>query len=206
MLRWNIGYSIKVRETPCDHFHCRFTEIYNIGKIKGLNTPAQPFEPPSIYDWLWGCLNKRQQPPFLTLKDIVSPTTHLPGALDDSPSPKTRKEWWGALTPKTVVLTELFSYMSSAQRSPIEIVQAMVKCGVNSQMLDTFPEGIALPFREAIVRCQEFPPTTSDQKTLELLGRVDLKDLFSCNESRKEYSRLPMVCLLNPLHREPNTE
>ncbi|KAI9775770.1 MAG: Anaphase-promoting complex subunit 1 [Geoglossum umbratile] len=160
---------------------------FSEGKIKGLNTPAQPFEPPSIYDWLWGCLGKRQQTHFMTLKDIVSPTTRLPGPLEGSPS---SKSWWATLTPKTAILTELFSYMSSAQRSPIEIVRAMVECGVDGQMLDTFPEGIALPFREAIVCCQEFPPTTSDQRTLELLGRVDLKDLFSWNESRKEYSRL----------------
>jgi hypothetical protein len=104
------------------------------------------------------------------------------------------------LTPKTVILTELFSYMSSAQRSPIEIVPAMVKCGMDSQMLDTFPEGIAIPFREAIVRCQESPPTTLDKRTLELLGREDLKELFSWNESRKDFSRLQTVCVGEPLY------
>ena len=154
-----------------------------------LNTPAQPFEPPSIYDWLWNCLSKYHQSPFMTLKDIVSPAAHQPEPLSSSPSPISEEEWWA----KTVILTRLFSYISSAQRSPIDIVRAMVKCGIDSRMLDTFPEGIAAPFREAIIRCQESPPTTLDKRTLELLGREDLKELFSWNESKKEFSRLQMV-------------
>jgi hypothetical protein len=129
----------------------------------------------------------------MTLKDIVSPVTHHLGSLDSPPPPNPRKEWWAKLTPRTVILTKLFSYMSSAQRSPIEIVRAMVKCDIDSQILDTFPEGIAVPFREAIVRCQESPPATLDKRTLELLGREDLKELFSWNESKKEFSRLQMV-------------
>ncbi|KAH0537267.1 hypothetical protein FGG08_005929 [Glutinoglossum americanum] len=162
-------------------------------KITRLDTPAQPFEPPSIYDWLWSCLSKHHQSPFMTLKDIVSPATYHLGSLDYPPSSNSRKEWWTMLTPKTIILTELFSQMSSVQQSPIEIVRAMVKCGMDSQMLDTLPEGIAIPFREAIVRCREHPPTTLDKRTLELLGREDLKELFSLNENRKEFSRLQTV-------------
>ena len=60
-------------------------------------------------------------------------------------------------------------------------------------MLETLPEGIAAPLREAITQCQSDPPATWNTKQLDLIGRDDVQMLFSHDKAKKEPPKLPIV-------------
>lgn len=57
---------------------------------------------------------------------------------------------------------------------------------MNTASMEKLPEGIAVPLREAIARCQEQPPTTWGVQALDLVGRKDLRMLIDPGKGRKE--------------------
>lgn len=93
------------------------------------------------------------------------------------------------LTPRTLILGNLFKEMFGSQRSMEKRVQRMIKCGVDALLLESLPEGLAAPLREAIIRCQGNPPITWDTKLLELVGRDDLSMLLSTTTIRNGSSK-----------------
>jgi anaphase-promoting complex subunit 1 len=63
-------------------------------------------------------------------------------------------------------------------------------------MLETLPEGIVAPLREAITQCQSDPMTTWDKKQLDLIGRDDVKMLLSRDKVKKEPPKSQMASTL----------
>lgn len=83
------------------------------------------------------------------------------------------------------------------------LVKNMVELKKNRNYLSSLPEGICLHFWEAILNCQDSPPTDWDEKCFELLGRKDLVQLarnksssLSCKDS--EGSEDQVIKLLFP--------
>lgn len=66
------------------------------------------------------------------------------------------------------------------------LVKAMVELKKTRNYLSSLPEGICLHFWEAILNCQDLPPTDWDEKCFELLGR---KDLFKLARNKSCESR-----------------
>jgi len=154
-----------------------------------MNIPELDFGQASIHDWLIKCLEGKHRQTFLTLQHIVDPTSSSDSADNNASIPLHVK-----LTPKTKIIIELYSLLMDSNQSYVEIVSRMVKLRVTTIMLERFPEGIALPLWEAILKCRSNPPTSWGEAALNLVGRKDLKMLIS-SKLRKEASRWSNVSL-----------
>lgn len=190
----------------------------NIARIPPTEVPEQPFNPPSIYDWLIGCFEGRSNTTFLSLQDIVSPSpssspmaTHsssrssrIPNSFYEStvvapigpPSVNLTKPVYAKLTPRTKTITELYAMLTTPGKTHVDVVALMVKLNLTAASLERLPEGVAVPLREAIARCQEQPPTTWGPAALDLVGRKDLKMLVAPGKIRKEFSKWQSVSLV----------
>ncbi|KAI9680873.1 MAG: Anaphase-promoting complex subunit 1 [Caeruleum heppii] len=155
------------------------------GTISTLSVPPEPFEPPSIYGWLSECTRSASPKSFMMLRDIV-PTSN------DSSHPALAVEW-ASLTPRSVTLTELFLRIIAFRQCPTAVVEAMAQLRINAEFLESLPEGIAFPLREAIVVCQSNPPTTWSQAELNLIRRDDLITLLSPDMPHKEQTKSQAV-------------
>jgi anaphase-promoting complex subunit 1 len=161
-------------------------KLTRLGKITLLNVPPQPFSPPSIYEWLCSCLTREEQGSFMTLSDILPSSS--PGPLEIA-----TKAVIGQLTPRLAILPELYTFVAAPNRDPGEAVQFMIEHGIEASMLETIPEGILLPLRDAIAGCQDAPPTTWGKKELKLVGRDDLIMLLSYQDGFKEAPKWQLV-------------
>lgn len=163
--------------------------------MTGLKFPKQPFEPPSIYDWAERSLKHVEQQPFLSLGNIVG-TPHSNFSYDKSKCPAKPEEYWKYLTPRTPKIVELFARIADRSSSPTDIVQKMVELGIDNHFLETLPEGLVAPLREAIAACQADPPTIWSEKALRLVGRDDMRLLLAPDHERRESSKFQLVFLV----------
>lgn len=76
--------------------------------------------------------------------------------------------------PRTHAILKVFELIVSQNYGPNHIVDLMCELGITVQAIETFPPGIRLPLKEAILSCQETPDFQWDPKALELVGRKDL--------------------------------
>ncbi|KAI9861467.1 MAG: Anaphase-promoting complex subunit 1 [Vezdaea acicularis] len=164
--------------------------LFHDGVITGFKVPAQPFEPPSIYSWISKSLNRISQPAFMTLQDILTPGGHSSAewALENPSSHP-----WYKLTPRTARLTYLFGCLNKVKDSSTDIIEVMAKTQFDISLLESLPEGILTPLREAISNCQANPPTKWDDRALCLVGRDDLRILISADDDRADVSRWSMA-------------
>jgi len=142
-----------------------------------LDSPIEPIIPQlvecsSIYDWIQNCLAARSLVPFLTLPEMVA-----------TRSPASRRNahdlsQWSRLTPRTLMLDRFFSVMQ-ADWSPAKFVEALFTTGVDLFVLETLPEAVLAPLQEAIVQCQNEPPTSWSKDLLAIVGREDVNTLLT---------------------------
>ncbi|EGX51392.1 hypothetical protein AOL_s00054g462 [Orbilia oligospora ATCC 24927] len=162
---WVSGYMADDIEMESWEFdNSRFPEV-------AVNEPH--FKQPSIYDWLVECFQDQSravQIPFMTLHDIVVPKNNE--LLNTS-------NHCAHITPKTRLMTELYSQVRISGRNFENTVAQMIKLGITWGFLEKLPEGVAIPFIEAIARVQESPPTSWGEFALELISRKDLKLVLS---------------------------
>lgn len=83
-----------------------------------------------------------------------------------------------ALTPRTVALCKYLAKIRRGEQTPSLQVETMVASGIDTRMLETFPSAVVAGIREAIVECQSNPPTTWNERLLEIVGREDLTTLL----------------------------
>lgn len=72
----------------------------------------------------------------------------------------------------------------------------MLEMGIDNRMLETFPSAVVAGIREAIVECQSSPPTTWNEKLLEIVGREDLTMLLRPDADSSPSSASLIVSLL----------
>lgn len=137
--------------------------------------PRQPGQPGSIYEWIQTSLISRTNTDFMTmgtmLKDRSSPS-----------SARSRGDGWTKLTPRTAIFAKLFASLRPNMTSA-ELVEAMLSAGLDKFVLETLPEAISAPMREAIADCQAQPPVSWNTDLLTLIGRDDLNALAGENEA-----------------------
>lgn len=104
---------------------------------------------------------------FPTLADIYYDTMRI------SERTRRNKDRFAALTPRTYILKRLFTLLKP-KRSPVETVEAIHKAGITTKVMETLPEALLVPVRDAISRCQAHPPTTWSSELFELVGRSDM--------------------------------
>ncbi|KXL43785.1 MAG: hypothetical protein FE78DRAFT_151601 [Acidomyces sp. 'richmondensis'] len=120
-------------------------------------------EPVGVFQWFEYSLKHRSGEQYPTLPVVASLDT------------KTASNAFAReATPRITALSNLFADTAGLSVSHSTTVELMVKHGIDSTMLETFPEAIAAPFREAIIRCEQKPSTTWPPSLLQLVGREDL--------------------------------
>lgn len=180
----------------------------HIARIASNAVSSQPYTPPSIYEWLINSLQGKCSSAFLSLQDIVTPTPSSPIAgryrnpytppphlatPGGPPSINLTKSIYAKLTPRTKTITELYATLTTPGNTQNDVVALMVKKKMTAASLERLPEGVALPLREAIARCQEQPPTTWGSHALDLVGRKDIRMLIAPGKARKEFSKWQTV-------------
>lgn len=138
-------------------------------KIQGLETPGQPFTPPSIFSFLEECVEQERSPIFFGISNILADGRNVTkNGQHDLLQQESAK-----LTPRTVALCAL---LPRFLKRPLEAsrFQAVLDSAVTPDYLRTFPDGIAGTFFEALVKCQLDPPRLRLERMVEFIGRDDL--------------------------------
>ena len=78
------------------------------------------------------------------------------------------------LLPRSSALRKFLVRLPTVRSRPEAVIEEMQRYGLGGTTLETLPEAIAAPFREAISECQANPQPTWDAKLLQLVGREDL--------------------------------
>lgn len=168
-------------------------------RITAVDVPHEPFGPPDIYQWLMSCVKGNSPAPFMMLQDILAPSSSLPSDAGSSQSSRNpfspppapaplpaQKPVFAKLTPRTRTIAALYTVIATPGASDVDVVEKMVELNVNLPSLQRLPEGVGVPLREAISRCQEQPPTTWGVQALDLVGRKDLRMLIEPTKGKKE--------------------
>lgn len=144
---------------------------FDESQISGLDMPAEPFVPPSIFDHLQGSIVAPPENAFSTLLDI------FPGSNRTSDKTSLRNEVMG-LTPRTLAIN---GFMSEVHRtsSTVDKVKLLLRWGLTISVIESLPEGVSAPLFEIIVRCQIKPPVSC---TAALIGLIDRDDLYMSME------------------------
>ncbi|KAK4549061.1 hypothetical protein LTR36_007517 [Oleoguttula mirabilis] len=125
-------------------------------------------EPVGVFQWFEHALLQRSAESYPSLAVIAA----LDGRAPMSKSLTTAAK---ILTPRLCALSGMLAETSGLSASPAATVELMQKLGIYGDMLETLPEAVAAPFREAIVRCEQHPPTSWSSSLLQLVGREDLQ-------------------------------
>ncbi|KHJ32651.1 putative negative regulator of mitosis negative regulator of mitosis [Erysiphe necator] len=125
----------------------------------------QPYDCPSIYNWIQRSLMTRSSCPFITIPNMGCNSIRI--------SDKYANELCSRLTPRTLILKKFFDLVTP-DWTPTQVVQSFSQAGGDIQILDTLPEAILVPLQEAITRCQSDPSSTWNSKLLALVGREDV--------------------------------
>lgn len=134
-------------------------------------TPSVPLmsEPVGVLRWFEHTLATNSEDKYPTLADLTVFTgsgPNFPTLLDLSSS----------ITPRVTALSNIVAATGGLGARAATTCEAMVRYGITIGMLESLPEAIAAPFREAIAECATQPPTTWQHPLLELVGREDLDD------------------------------
>ncbi|KAH6668128.1 hypothetical protein F5X68DRAFT_160130, partial [Plectosphaerella plurivora] len=155
------------------------------------HVPPQPsgvaFE---VIEWIRICLTTGQRPSFLTITGKHH-SESLGPQNDQTPS-----TLWDLITPRTLMFQRFFERLSS-QSDAIGIVEAMHNACITPRILDTLPEAILAPLRDAISKCQSRPPASWNEPLLELVNRTDISQILKPNKTPQTGSG----SILTPTHK-----
>lgn len=143
--------------------------------ILATKGPRQPRQPDSIYEWIQQSLISRKNLPFMTLGDILKKWSAPANGRSSS-------DGCAKIAPRTAMFASLSATIRPDMTST-EFVEAMLSAGMDSLVLETLPEAISAPMREAIAECQAQPPLSWNEDLLHLVGR---DDLISLAQKRKD--------------------
>ncbi|KAI0414314.1 hypothetical protein F5X98DRAFT_349627 [Xylaria grammica] len=98
--------------------------------------------------------------------------------------------------PRIKMLSDLFQRLKYNKDSPSYFVEAMHQSGITSIVLESLPETLLVPLRDAIAQCQPNPPPGWPTGMLKLVDRADVDSILLPMESHRNYS----VNVLTPTH------
>ena len=155
--------------------------IFEESLITGLNVPPEPFPPPSILQFIESAQLNKDPAPMRSLFDVAStPEAHRS-------STEQAANMLLDLTPRTVALTSLLG--SQKGKTSEDLIAEVAVSNPALPFLETLPESIAAPFREAIASCQAQPSTSWSAGKLEIIGRSDLAMLEGDSGSVKLHGK-----------------
>ncbi|KFY33947.1 hypothetical protein V494_07186 [Pseudogymnoascus sp. VKM F-4513 (FW-928)] len=151
----------------------------------------QPSLPSSIYDWIEKSLTVQQNVPFMALTDVKYRTYNSGGSIIEPES--------SSITPRTSLFRKFFAAVHPSASS-IEIVEALYAAGFTTQVLDTLPEALLVPFREALIDCQSHLQVSWGRELLSLVGREDVNMLLFPEQKERVAYASPLA----PTHKSSN--
>jgi len=151
--------------------------LFDDSVIPGDETPAEPFEPPSILQFIESTTLDAVRRPFVTLLNLVGGSESSDTPLSANPASARQLI---DLTPRITMITSLLDL--GFKKSMLERLDDMSSWGLNLSILETLPESVAVPFRAAMSFCQAQPSPALGKHMLEMIGRDDLNSL---NEERR---------------------
>lgn len=138
--------------------------VFEESTISALDIPPEPFPPPSIFSFVENSFRKETSA-FPTLVDIVS-----------APGDKFSSHLWDKamnIMPRTLLLTAFINDLRGTTTIAAK-VELLARWRLTNGIIDTFPDGIALPLHEALANCQASPLSSWGPDLLCLLDRDDL--------------------------------
>jgi anaphase-promoting complex subunit 1 len=139
---------------------------------------SEPYECPSIYQWIQSCFTTLHGAQFITFPALLS--ARAPSLAREA----RHLEQWTRLTPRTLLFEKFFGLMQP-NWSSIQFVEALAEAGMDTLLLETLPEAVLGPLREALVQCQMEPPTTWSKDLLAIAGREDVNMLLTPGQRPK---------------------
>jgi anaphase-promoting complex subunit 1 len=124
-------------------------------------------EPVGIFEWLEQSIKNAPTEPYPTLVAVAQLNSSLKASSSFA-------EAAARMTPRITTLSRILEQTQGLAVSPVTMVETAAKHGFTAEMLETLPEAIAAPYREAVARCEKDPPTTWPSTLLTLIGREDL--------------------------------
>jgi anaphase-promoting complex subunit 1 len=88
---------------------------------------------------------------------------------------------WEHIFPRTNMFKRFFKLVKSTSTA-VQLVESMYVCGMSPSVLETLPEAIVIPLRDAISLCQPYPPENWSKELLGLVSRDDISLLLSPGE------------------------
>lgn len=144
-------------------------------------------EPVGVYQWFEHALKQQSAERYPSLAiiaglDLLTPLSKALGSMAT------------ALTPRINALSDVLAASAGLIVGSATTVELMAKHQIDDDMLETFPEAVAAPLKEALARCEPEPPTTWPSALLRLVGREDLQ----MEDSKYSHTRLaPQVVALS---------
>lgn len=148
----------------------------------------QPDTIPCISEWILLRLIGRSSDPFPFLGDVYATLVQ-----QNNKDAGREDQRWENITPRTLMFRRFFQ-VSTPYDSSIQVVEAMHKCGFTASVLDSLPEGIAAPLRDAISRCQQHPPSHWGHGLYELVGRGDINTVLKADVKAAHPATNRAVC------------
>ncbi|ROW08743.1 hypothetical protein VPNG_06380 [Cytospora leucostoma] len=134
-----------------------------------LSTRGMP-EPPSlisVYDWIQSQLAGDKSIGFPTLADVYAVVAQRNVSRDDT------HRRWSSVMPRTSLFNKFFSSLTPST-TYVEVVELMNRCGFTVNILESLPEAVLTPLKDAISMCQARPPTAWSKELLALVHRSDI--------------------------------
>ncbi|EMT68286.1 Negative regulator of mitosis [Fusarium odoratissimum] len=142
--------------------------------------PAIPQPPvrPDVVNWIQSRLTGERRVPYITPADVYYAGSQL------SEAEKSQDRRWESILPRTLMFKQFFKFMKPST-SAVQMVEAMRDAGITPLILDTLPEAILAPLRDAISLCQPHPPTSWSKDLLELVDRRDISLILAPGKQPK---------------------
>lgn len=143
--------------------------LFEESTITGLQIPPEPFQPPSILQFIEMTRLKANPQPIISLLDISSSPE---AGVNSKDSTEASARLMMELTPRTVIIASLLS--SAMQESIEDRVTKMASRGLSLSLLETLPESVAVSFRAAMSCSQAQPSVRWNSSVLNMIGREDM--------------------------------
>ncbi|KAJ2986617.1 hypothetical protein NUW58_g4939 [Xylaria curta] len=95
--------------------------------------------------------------------------------------------------PRMQMFDDLFRRLGSNRQSPARVVEAMHESNITSIILESLPESILVPLRDAITQCQPNPPPEWSTGILDLIDRADADSILSPINRHRNHSTNVLV-------------
>lgn len=162
--------------------------------------PAIPQPPiqPDVIAWVQARLTGDRRVFYVTPEDIYYAGSQL------SEAEKSQDRRWEPILPRTLMFKEFFRLLKPTT-SAVQMVEAMRDAGITNFVLDSLPEAVLVPLRDAISLCQPHPPTSWSKDLLELVDRRDISLILTPGKRPKPSASKILVRLEQYLLRWSST-